>query len=67
MNVATGGNVVVIFAQFSVVNDAAEFFFFFPLSQRLYNTVNALAWNEVLRVAFLKNLAGVDEEYLALP
>ena len=67
MDVAAGGNVAVVFLQFGVVDDAAEFFFFFPLSQCIYDTVNAIAWNEVLGVAFLKNLAGVDEEYLALP
>ena len=50
-----------------MVNDAAEFFFFFPRSQCLYDTVYALSWNKVFGVAFLKNLAGVDEEYLALP
>lgn len=50
-----------------MIDDAAEFFFFFPRSQYLYDTVNAIAWNKVLGVAFLKNLAGVHEEYLALP
>ena len=50
-----------------MINDAAEFFFFFPRSQCLCNSVYAIPRNKVLGVAFLKNLAGIDKEYLTLP
>ena len=67
MDVAAGGDVVVVLLQLGVVNDAAEFFFFLPPDERVGDAVDAFGRDEVLGVALLEDLAGVDEENLTPP
>lgn len=66
MDVAAGGNVVVVFPQLGVIDDAAEFFLLRPPDQRVGKTLDAFLGNEVLGVALFEDLAGIDEEDLAL-
>ena len=61
MNIAAGGDVVVVLGQFLKGDDAAEFFFFLPVDKGVGDAGDALGWDEVLGVALFEDLAGVDE------
>ena len=67
MDVAAGGNVVVVFLQLRVVDNAAEFFLFLPPYQGVGDAGDALGRDEVLGVALLEDPAGINEEDFALP
>lgn len=66
MDIAAGRDVVVVLLQFRVVDDAAEFFGFGPADEGVGDALDAGLGNEVLGVALFKDLAGVDEQDLAL-
>ena len=67
VDVATGGDVVVVFLQLRVIDNAAEFFFFLPLDQEVGDAGDARGRDEVLGVALLEDPAGINEEDFALP
>lgn len=62
VDVAAWGDVVVVLLQFDVIDDAAELFLLLPPDEGVGDALNAFVRDEVLGVAFLKDLAGVDEE-----
>ena len=62
VDVSAGRDVVVVFLQLGVIDDAAEFFLFLPPYQSFGNAGDAFGRDEVLGVALLEDLAGVDEE-----
>ncbi len=66
VDVAAGGDVVVVFRKLGVIDDAAEFFLFLPPDEGVGDALDALVRDEVLGVALFEDLAGVDEEDLAL-
>jgi len=66
VDVAAGGDVVVVLFQLGVIDYAAEFFLFLPPDEGVGDALDALIWNEVLGVALFEDLAGVDQEYPAL-
>ena len=67
MDVAAGGDVVVVVLQFSVIDDAAEFFLFLPSYQGVGDAGDALGRDEIFGVALFEDPAGIDEKDLALP
>ena len=67
MDVAAGGDVVVVVLQFGVGDDAAEFFLFLPLDQDVGDAGDACGRDEVLGVALFEDLAGINEEDFASP
>jgi hypothetical protein len=66
VDVAAGGDVVVVLLQLGVVDDAAEFFLLLPPDEGVGDALDAGVGDEVLGVALFEDLAGVDEEDLAL-
>ena len=62
VDVAAGRDVVVVFLQLGVIDDTAEFFLFLPPFQGVGDAGDAFGRDEVLGVALLEDLAGVDEE-----
>jgi hypothetical protein len=67
VDVAAGGDIVVVFLELGEVDDAAEFFLFLPPDEGVGDALNAGLGDEVLGVALFEDLAGVDEEDPALP
>ena len=61
MDVAAGGDVVVVFLQLGVIDDAAEFFLFLPPDEGVGDALDACVGDEVLGVALFEDLAGFDE------
>ncbi len=66
MDVAAGGDVVVVFRKLGMIDDAAEFCLFFPADEDVGDTLDIVVRDEVLGVALFEDLAGVDEEDPAL-
>ena len=67
VDVAAGGDVVVVFLQLRMIDDTAEFFLFLPIDEGLGNAGDAFGRDEVLWVALLEYTAGVDEQRPTLP
>ncbi len=67
MDVAAGGDVVVVFRKLGVIDDEAKFVLFLPPGERIGDALDAFGRDEVLGVAFFEDLTGVDEEDFALP
>ena len=67
VNIATRGDIVVVFLQLRVIDDAAEFFLFLSPYQGVGDAGDALGRDEVLGVALLEGPAGINEEDFALP
>ena len=59
--VTAGRDVVVVFLQLRMIDDAAEFFLFLPAYQSFRDAVDTLIRDEVLWIALFEDLAGVDE------
>ena len=55
MDISARRDVVVVLFQFGMVDDAAEFLFFLPVSECIGNLFDALVWDEVLGVAFFED------------
>ena len=66
VDVAAGGDVVVVLLQLGVLEDAAEFFLFGPADEGVGDTLYACLGDEVFGVALFKDLRSIDEEDLAL-
>ena len=66
VDVAAGGDVVVVFRKLLVIDDAAEFFRFLPPDEGVGDALDARIRDEVLGIALFEDLAGIDEEDLAL-
>ena len=67
VDVAAGGDVVVVLLELGEVDDAAEFFLFLPSDEGVGDALDAGLGDEVLGVAFFEDLAGVDKEDLTCP
>jgi hypothetical protein len=63
---AAGGDVVVVFLQLGVIDDAAEFFLLLPPDEGVGDALDAGVGDEVLGIALFEDLAGVAEEDLTL-
>ena len=50
-----------------MIDDAAEFFLLLPADEDVGDALDAVVRDEVLGIALLEDLAGIDEENLALP
>ncbi len=66
VDVAAGGDVVVVLLQLGVIDDATEFFLFFPSDEGVGDALDAVVGDEVLWVSLFEDLAGVDEEDFTL-
>ena len=66
MDVAAGGDVVVVFLQLGVIDDSAEFFLFLPPDEGLGDAGDACLRDEVLGISLLEDLAGVEKKDFAL-
>jgi hypothetical protein len=66
VDVAAGGDVVVVFIKNGVFDDAAEFLLLHPPEEGVGDAVNAFLRDEVLGVAFFESLAGINQEHLTL-
>ena len=65
VNVTAGGDIVVVLFQLPVFDDAAKLVFLLPIFERVGDLFDACVRNEVLGVAFLEDLAGIDQQDLA--
>src|SRR3972149_10390074 len=61
MNVAAGGDVIIVFLYFGVIDDVAEFAFLLPVDQYFGNFFDACFRDEIFRIALFEYPAGVDE------
>jgi hypothetical protein len=66
VDVTARGDVVVIFLQLGMIDNAAEFVLFLPADKGIGDALYAFIRNEVLGVALCENLAGINEKDLVL-
>jgi hypothetical protein len=67
VDVAAGGDVVVVPRKLGVIDDAAELLLFLPGDEGVGDALDACFRDKVLGVALFEDLAGVDEEDLTPP